>query len=141
MTTASTCKRADAHSNEERRRTRNVPYTMRLPDGRIVFIEMPARMARRERTGELTFTPDGVRLLDSVRALAWEGGPAPSPAYLASLREAMGLTQAQLGRLIGRNKLTVSRWERGRLSPGTKAIGRLYELARKRKRAGVVLAG
>lgn len=53
----------------------------------------------------------------------------------------MGLPQGQLGRLIGRNKLTVSRWECGALRPGPEALKKLYALARKRKQAGVVLAG
>ena len=44
-------------------------------------------------------------------------------------------------RLIGRDKLTVSRWECGTLSPGPQALAKLYALARKRKEAGVVLAG
>lgn len=57
-----------------------IPYTMRLPDGRTVFVEVPARMATRDRNGELAFTPEGVRLLDRVRALAWRPGAAPSPA-------------------------------------------------------------
>jgi DNA-binding transcriptional regulator YiaG len=106
-----------------------------------VFVEVPARMATGDRGGELAFTPEGVRLLDRVRALAWRPGAAPSPAYLAALRESLGLTQAQLGRLIGRDKLTVSRWERGAMSPGPEALERLYALARKKKEAGVVLAG
>ena len=122
-------------------RSPGIPYTMRLPDGRTVFVEVPARMATRDRTGELAFTPEGVRLLDRVRALAWQPGAPPSPAYLAALRESLGLTQAQLGRLIGRDKLTVSRWERGAISPSPQALARLYALGRKKKESGVVLAG
>jgi DNA-binding transcriptional regulator YiaG len=114
---------------------------MSLPDGRTVFVEVPSRMAKIDRGGEMAFTPEGVRFLDRVRALALRTGAAPSPAYLAALRESLGLTQAQLGRLVGRDKLTVSRWERGTLSPGPLALKRLYSLARKRKEAGVVLAG
>jgi len=62
-------------------------------------------------------------------------------AYLATLREAMGLTQAELGRLIGRDKLTISRWECGTLRPGPEALAKLLALAARRKQAGVVLAG
>lgn len=118
-----------------------IPYTMKLADGRSVFVEVPARMATRDRGGELAFTAEGVQFLDRVRALAVAAQPAPSPAYLAALREAMGLTQGQLGRLIGRNKLTVSRWECGALRPGPEALKKLYALARRKKEVGVVLAG
>jgi DNA-binding transcriptional regulator YiaG len=114
---------------------------MALPDGRTIFVEVPARMATRDRCGELAFTPEGGRLLDRVRALAMEPGATPSPAYLAALRESLGLTQAQLGHRIGRDRLTISRWECGSLHPGPDALERLYALARKMKQAGVVLAG
>jgi hypothetical protein len=58
--------------NRRARRQRlspGIPYTMRLPDGRTVYVEVPARMAVRDRTGKLAFTPEGVRFLDNVRAL------------------------------------------------------------------------
>ena len=45
-----------------------IPYTMKLPDGRTVFVEVPGRMAVRDRSGELAFMPEGVRFLDRVRA-------------------------------------------------------------------------
>lgn len=122
-------------------RAPGIPYTMKLADGRLVYVEVPRRMARQDQSGELAFTPSGVRFLDHVRALALNPSQAPSPAYLASLRQALGLTQAQLGRLVGRNKLTVSRWERGGLRPSPEALEKLYAIARKRKQAGVMLAG
>ena len=118
-----------------------VPYTMRLPDGRTVFVEVPARMASRDRSGELAFTQEGVRFLDRVRALASRPGLHPSPAYLTAMRQSLGLTQAQLGQLVGRDKLTISRWECGSISPSPQALRKIYALARKRKEAGVVLTG
>ena len=60
---------------------------------------------------------------------------------LAALRDALGMTQQQLGRRIGRSKLTVSRWERGTLRPSQEALGKLYALAAELKRRGVELAG
>ena len=45
-----------------------VPYTMKLADGRIVYVELPKRMTGRDRGGALTFTPEGVRFLDRIRA-------------------------------------------------------------------------
>jgi len=121
--------------------SRGVPHTIGLADGRTVYVEVPSRMVARDRSGELAFTREGVRFLDRVRALATEPSPAPSPAYLAALRESLGLTQAQLGTRIGRDKLTISRWECGVLRPSAEALNRFYELAREMKQKGVVLAG
>lgn len=118
-----------------------IPYTMKLPDGRTIFVEVPGRMATRDCSGELAFTPEGVRFLDHVRALGSQPSAKPSPAFLAALREALGLTQAQLGALLGRDKLTISRWECGTVRPNAEALKKLYALARKRKEAGVVLEG
>ena len=122
-------------------RLRGLPYTMRLQDGRTVFVEIPRRMVASDRSGEPAFTPEGVRFLDRVRSLALEPAAPPSPAFLVSLRQALGLTQAELGSRIGRNRLTISRWERGSMRPGDQAIQKLYALARSMKHAGVVLAG
>jgi hypothetical protein len=114
---------------------------MRLGDGRTLFVEVPARMAVADRGGETAFTPQGVRFLDRVRVLASRMPLPPSPAFLATLRDALGLTQEQLGKAIGRDKLTISRWERGTLRPSPDALARLDALARKRKRAGILLHG
>ena len=118
-----------------------VPYTMRLADGRTLFVEVPARMTSRDRSGEVAFTPEGVRFLDRLRALASDMAAPPSPAFIVTLRAALGLTQEQFGRGIGVHKLTVSRWECGTLRPGAQAIQRLRALARAKKRAGVALPG
>ena len=113
MTTAQNTKKPRRGGRPARKElfTPGIPYTMKLADGRTLFVEVPPRMATHDRSGELAFTPDGVRFLDRVRALSAQPTLAPSPAYLAVLRESLGLTQAQLGRLIGRDKLTISRWE------------------------------
>ena len=118
-----------------------IPYTMRLADGRTVFIEVPARTTVRDRGGELAFTPEGVRFLDHIRALATNLENAPSPAFITALREAAGFTQEELGRRIGRHKLTVSRWECGTLHPDREALQRLRELFRELRATGVVLPG
>lgn len=115
------------------------PYLFRLPDGRMLFVEVPSRMTDRDRGGELVFTLEGVRFLDRVRALAMRAPASPSPAYLATLREALGMTQQELGRRIGRSKLTISRWERGTLRPSREALGRFYALAAGLKRRGIDL--
>ncbi|MGB2823729.1 MAG: helix-turn-helix domain-containing protein [Phycisphaerae bacterium] len=98
-------------------------------------------MATTDRGGEVAFTREGVRLLDRIRALASSLDSAPSPAFLASLRQAAGLTQEELGRRIGRDKLTISRWERGTMRPSRESLGELAGLFRRVKRSGVVLPG
>jgi len=118
-----------------------VPYVMMLPDGRTLFVEVPRRMTKVDRGGELGFTPEGVRFLDRLRALATPLGCAPSPAYLATLRDALGLTQEELGARIGKSALTVSRWERGTLRPGKDSLAALGKVLAKAKRDGVVLPG
>jgi len=120
---------------------RGIPYTMKLADGRTVFVEVPNRMARTDRSGEIAFTPEGVRFLDYLRALASPLDRSPSPAYLTALREALGLTQKELASRLGRNALSVSRWERGTMRPGRESLAALTRLVAKAKQNGVVLPG
>ena len=140
--------KANSRTRRRRGRTRRkelsappVPYTMRLGDGRTVYVEVPGRMVARDRGGQLAFTPEGVRFLDRVRALASRVTGPPSPAFITSLREAAGLSQEELGKRIGRDKLTISRWECGRLKPGRKSLENLNRVFAKLKRSGVVVGG
>jgi DNA-binding XRE family transcriptional regulator len=119
----------------------DLPYTMRLADGRTVFVEVPGRMVTHDRSGETAFTPEGVRFLDGIRALTMNLEGMPSPAFITALREAAGMTQEELGRRVGRHKLTVARWEWGTLHPDAEALERLRNLFRELKSAGVVLPG
>jgi len=112
---------------------------MRLSDGRTIFVEVPARMLAMDRGGDLAFTPEGAGFLDRLRALASEIGSRPSPALIATLRRALGLTQEQLGEHLGVHKLTVSRWECGTLHPSAEAVDRLRAVADTARRSGVVL--
>jgi DNA-binding transcriptional regulator YiaG len=114
---------------------------MKLADGRTVFVEVPGRMAMRDRGGETAFTPEGLRFLDHVRALAMALEGKPSPAFITALREAAGMTQEELGRRIGRHKLSVARWEWGTLHPDAEALARLQKLFRELKASGIVLPG
>ena len=118
-----------------------VPYTMKLSGDRTLFVEVPARMARADKSGQIAFTPEGVRFLDRVRSLASRLPAPPSPAHIAAMRQALGLTQEELGERIGKSKLTVSRWERGTMRPSRSSTQALARLFRRRKRSGVVLPG
>lgn len=119
----------------------DVPYTMKLPDGRTLFVEVPGRWTVEDRGGETAFLPEGVRFLDRVRALAMKLDRAPSPGYVTTLREAMGLTQAEFGERIGVDKMTVSRWERGTLRPSDESLAALERLRKESIHKGVVIPG
>jgi DNA-binding XRE family transcriptional regulator len=117
------------------------PYTMRLPDGRTVCIEVPGRWVSAERGGEPAFLPQAVALLDRVRAVFMSAlDQSPSPGYLVRLREGLGLTQQQFGERVGVDKMTVSRWERGAMRPGAQALRAIEKLRRTSVRGGVALS-
>lgn len=119
----------------------DVPYTMKLTDGRTVYVEVPGHWTTKDRSGETAFLPQAVALLDQIRALAVKLDRPPSPGYVTAMREALGLTQKEFGERVGVDKLTVSRWERGELRPSTKSLTALEALRREAVRKGVVLAG
>jgi DNA-binding transcriptional regulator YiaG len=124
-----------------RAQDRPVPYTLRLPDGRTVFVELPAAMVRYGRDKTLGFTIAGVKFLDRVRALAADSAETPTPGAIISLREALGLTQKAFGERIGVDKITVSRWERGQVRPGPESIKALRKLRRIAAARGVIVSG
>ncbi len=54
----------------------------------------------------------------------------PTPAEIVSLRERLGLSQAELAQLTGIGKATISRWERGRMLPNRAMARYLWLLDR-----------
>lgn len=118
----------------------DVPYTMKLPDGRTVFVLVPGKWTHRDVSGEVGFTPDGVRFLDRVRALAMKAPTAPTPGYIVTVREALGLTQAQLADKLSVDPMTVSRWERGTVRPGTDSLKALEKIKTAAARKGITIA-
>jgi DNA-binding XRE family transcriptional regulator len=116
------------------------PYTMRLPDGRTVCLEVPGRWVTADRDGTPAFLPEGVAFLDCVRAVFLSAmDRAPSPGYITRLREGLGMTQAQFGARIDVDKLTVSRWERGTMRPRAKAMRAIEKLRKEALRQGVTI--
>lgn len=120
------------------------PFTTTLPDGRKLFIEVPGRWVTKDRSGETAFLPDAVRFIDRVVALAskanWAERP-PSPGYITTLREALGMTQQELGDKLGVDKMSVSRWERGQIRPSQESLTALEKLRSEAVRKGVVIPG
>ena len=55
------------------------------------------------------------------------------------LREALGLTQKELGEAVGVDSMTVSRWERGEFGPRRGALVRLERLRKAALRRGVAV--
>ena len=95
---------------------------------------------RGELADALAVLPEGVAFLDRVRALALSAlDSSPGPAYITTLREALGCTQQEFGERIGVDKMTVSRWERGTLKPSEESRKAIEELRHKAVRKGVVL--
>jgi DNA-binding XRE family transcriptional regulator len=123
----------DAHTN--RKSPEDYPYVMRLPGQRAIALTIPADWVQLDKTGEMCLRPPAVRWLDKLRALYSRINTEPTPGFIRVLREAMNLTQEELGRRVGVNKMTVSRWERGAIKPGVqalKSIGKLRNIALRR---------
>jgi DNA-binding XRE family transcriptional regulator len=112
---------------------------MRFSDGRTVAVDIPGSMIVRDRDGEVAFTPDGVRFLDHLRALFMPLDRAPSPAFIRRLREALGMSQQVFGDRVGVDKLTVARWEWGKLKPSKESIRAIQKIRAQAIRRGVSL--
>jgi len=115
------------------------PYTIKLPDGRTLYVEVPGRWVTIDSDGQPALRQGAVAFLDRIRALAMKLDRPPSPGYLTALREALGLTQAEFGERIGVDKMTVSRWERGALKPSDESLAALKDLRRRAVRRGVTI--
>jgi DNA-binding transcriptional regulator YiaG len=115
-----------------------VPYSFVLPDGRSVFVEVPADMIRRDRAG-LGFSIAGIEFLDRVRGMAMKIGDHPTAGQIRALREALNLTQAQLADRMGVDTLTVRRWESGRTHPGGRVTAKMRKLQRENAARGTVV--
>lgn len=115
------------------------PYTMKLPDGRTLYVEVPGRWMTQDRDGSPAFLPSAMRFLDRLRALSIKLDRAPSPGFVTALREALGLTQAEFGEQVGVDKMTVSRWERGALRPSDESLAAVESLRRKAVQRGVTI--
>lgn len=118
----------------------DVPFTARLPDGRTLFVLISAKWCEVNAGGEALLKPDAVRFIDRLQALAMQTPKAPTPGYIRTLRTALGLTQTQLGERIGVDKMTVARWEWGKLRPRPKAVAALNRLRLESGRRGTVIA-
>jgi putative transcriptional regulator len=102
----------------------------------MLAVRLKARWLKADRSGQPLLLPPAVRVLDRLRAL-FETRTAVTPGFIVSLREAMELTQQQFAAKLGVSKMTVSRWECGRMNPGKSAAQRIRKLQQKAQREGV----
>jgi len=118
------------------------PYTMRLPDGRTVAVEVPGRWVSADRDGTPVFEVEAGAFLDRVRALFTSSLDKPaSPGYIARLREGLGMTQEQFAQRVGVDKMTVARWEWGKMRPSAAAVKAIEKVRKQALRRGVTLEG
>jgi DNA-binding XRE family transcriptional regulator len=121
--------------------SQDLPYAMKLADGRTLAVEVPGRWVVTDRGGEICFTPEGVRFLDRLRALFMPLDRAPTPGFLRTLREALGMSRAEFAARLGVDQTTVTRWERGDVQPPLKVVRAIRSLRNQSVRHGVALAG
>lgn len=117
---------------------------MLLSDGRTLCIEIPGRYMTTDRGGETALLPEAVRLVDRAIALTTSlntPGRPPSPGFIVTLREALGLTQGEFGARIGVDKMTVYRWERGMVRPGGESLAAMEKLRTEAARKGLAITG
>ena len=115
-----------------------VPYTLRLPGGRHLYVSLPAAHVT-DRDGEMFLLPPAVQLLDSLQALALKV-ESPTPGHIVALRKALGMTQTEFGRKLHVDKITVYRWERGAVTPKPESVAAIERLRAKYARRGVVVS-
>ncbi len=119
----------------------DVPWAMKLPGGRTLAVEIPGRWTAEDRDGSTLLLPDAVRFLDRLQVLFSCLRTPPSPGYITVLREALGMTQAEMARQAGVGKLTVSKWEIGLLRPSATSLQKIEALRQRAIKDGVELAG
>jgi len=118
----------------------DLPYVATLGEGAMLAISLPASWVKADRSGDPLLLPPAVRALDRLRAL-FTNQEKTTPGFIVNLREAMRLTQEQFARRLGVSKMTVSRWECGRMTPGESAVAAIRELQAESRRAGVKIDG
>lgn len=117
----------------------DLPYVASIGPGEMLAICLPASWVKADRSGEPLLLPPAVRALDRLRALFTS--QRITPGMIVSLREAIGLSQEEFGRRLGVSKMTVSRWECGRMRPGHAAVAAVRELQLTAQRQGVRIDG
>jgi DNA-binding transcriptional regulator YiaG len=114
----------------------DLPYSIPFEEGGMLAILLRAAWLKADRSGQPLLLPPAVRAIDQLRAVFSASG-AMTPGFIVSLREAAGLTQEQFGRKLGVTKMTVSRWECGRMQPSSELVVSIRRLQSQARRHGV----
>jgi DNA-binding transcriptional regulator YiaG len=117
-----------------------LPYMLPLEGGRMLAVALRAEWLKPDRTGQPLLLPAAVRVLDRLRAV-FADQEKVTPGFIISLREGMGLTQAEFSSELGVSKMTVSRWECGRMRPSPAAVQAIIKLQARARRKGVMIDG
>jgi len=118
----------------------NLPYIVSFGEDAMLAISLRAAWVKADRSGEPLLLPPAVRALDRLRAV-FTAQAKITPGFIISLREAMNLTQEQFGRKLGVTKMTVSRWECGRMRPSAAIAAAIRNLQAHAQHEGVKIDG
>lgn len=118
----------------------DLPYVLPLGNGGMLAIALPAAWLKPDRSGQPLLLPRAVRAVDRLRAV-FTNQEKLTPGFIISLREGMGLTQAEFGKKLGVSKMTVSRWECGRMRPSQTTTSSILRLQAEARRDGVKIDG
>jgi DNA-binding transcriptional regulator YiaG len=118
----------------------DLPYIVPFGESGMLAITLRAAWLKPDRSGQPLLLPPAVRALDRLRAM-FTTQEQITPGFIISLREAMGLTQEQFGRKLSVTKMTVSRWECGRMRPSPSTAAAIRNLQTRAKHQGVKIDG
>ncbi|MDP9172676.1 MAG: helix-turn-helix domain-containing protein [Planctomycetota bacterium] len=118
----------------------DLPYIVSFGENGMLAISLRAAWVKADRLGRPLLLPPAVRALDRLRAV-FTAREILTPGFIISLREALGLTQEQFGRKLGVTKMTVSRWECGRMRPGSLMVAAIRRVQGQARRKGVRIDG
>jgi DNA-binding transcriptional regulator YiaG len=118
----------------------DLPYVVPFGDGGMLAIALRAAWLKPDRSGRPLLLPPAVRAVDRLRAV-FTNQEKLTPGFVISLREGMGLTQSEFGQKLGVSKITVSRWECGRMRPGATTARAILKLQAEARHEGVKKTG
>ena len=118
----------------------DLPYVVPFGESGMLAITLRAAWLKPDRSGQPLLLPPAVRALDRLRAV-FAAQNQVTPGFIISLREALGLTQEQFGRKLHVSKMTVSRWECGRMRPSHATSDAIRKLQSRTQSEGVRIDG
>ncbi|HEY8749189.1 MAG TPA: helix-turn-helix transcriptional regulator [Tepidisphaeraceae bacterium] len=118
----------------------DLPYVVPFGDGGMLAIALRAAWLKPDRSGKPLLLPPAVRAVDRLRAV-FTNQEKLTPGFMVSLREGMGLTQREFGQKLGVSKITVSRWECGKMRPGPTTANAILKLQIEARHKGVKIDG